>query len=204
MRMHVLNVPVAYLPFLSHPDWTVRRRSGFLTPSFIVSSDLGFTTSVPYYQIINETSDIELTTYKYQYRGLGAKTRYRRLWDNATFYSDFYTGNVETYKKNRELVGAVDAVFDSQIGNGWNFNARLRRTSQDTFMRRYDFSDDTSLKSSIIASRVDENRYYMVEASDRQSLYAAEKDFNEPTVLPHIFMKRLKKAGAKNSRSALN
>jgi LPS-assembly protein len=193
MRMHVLNVPVVYLPLLSHPDWTVRRRSGFLTPSFIVSSDLGFTPSVPYYHIIDETSDIELTPYKYQYRGLGAKIRYRRLWDNATFNSDFYTGNVETFKKNRELVGAVDASFSSPIGNGWNFNARLRRTSQDTFMRRYDFNDDTSLKSSITASRVDKNRYYLVEASDRQSLYAAEKDFNEPTILPHIFYEKTQK-----------
>jgi LPS-assembly protein len=47
MRMNVLNVPVGYLPFLSHPDWTVRRRSGVLTPSFIISSDLGFTPSIP-------------------------------------------------------------------------------------------------------------------------------------------------------------
>ena len=62
MRMSVLNVPVGYLPFLSHPDWTVRRRSGVLTPSFIISSDLGFTPSIPYYQIIDETSDVEFTT----------------------------------------------------------------------------------------------------------------------------------------------
>ena len=83
MRMSVLNVPVGYLPFLTHPDWTVRRRSGFLTPSFIVSSDLGFTPSIPYYQIIDETSDVEFTTYKYQYRGLGVKSRYRKLWDRG-------------------------------------------------------------------------------------------------------------------------
>jgi LPS-assembly protein len=55
----------------------VRRRSGFLTPSFIISSDLGFTPSIPYYQIIDETSDVEFTAYKYQYRGLGVKSRYR-------------------------------------------------------------------------------------------------------------------------------
>ncbi len=193
MRMRVLNVPVAYLPFLSHPDWTVRRRSGFLTPRFIVSSDLGFTPSVPYYQIIDETSDLEFTAYKYQYRGLSVKTRYRRLWDNTGLNSTFYIGNVETYKKNREAVGAVDAGFYSKIGNGWNVDARLHRTSQDTFMRRYDFSDETSLKSSITASRVDENRYYLVEASDRQSLLAAEKDLNEPTVLPHILFEKAQK-----------
>ena len=190
VRMNVLNIPVGYLPFLTHPDWTVRRRSGFLTPSFIISSDLGFTPSVPYYQIIDETSDAEFTTYKYQYRGLGVKSHYRKLWDKTELNATFYTANVETYKKNRELVGAVDATYASRIGNGWNIKANLRRASQDTFMRRYDFNDDTSLKSTIIATRAIDNRYYSVEASDRQSLLASDKTLNEPTVLPSIFYEK--------------
>jgi len=200
MRMNVLNVPVGYLPFLTHPDWTVRRRSGFLTPSFIISSDLGFTPSIPYYQIIDETSDVEFTTYKYQYRGLGVKSRYRKLWDRAELNATVYTANVETYKKNRELVGAVDATYASRIGNGWNIKANLRRASQDTFMRRYDFNDDTSLKSTISATRTIDNRYYRVEASDRQSLLASDKTLNEPTVLPSIFYEKTEKGWRGNQK----
>jgi LPS-assembly protein len=200
MRMSVLNVPVGYLPFLSHPDWTVRRRSGVLTPSFIISSDLGFTPSIPYYQIIDETSDVEFTTYKYQYRGLGVKSRYRKLWDRAELNATFYTANVETYKKNRELVGAVDATYASRIGNGWDIRANLRRASQDTFMRRYDFNDDTSLKSTISATRTIDNRYYRVEASDRQSLLASDKTLNEPTVLPSIFYEKTEKGWRGNQK----
>ena len=200
MNMRVLNVPVGYLPFLSHPDWTVRRRSGFLTPSFIISSDLGFTPSIPYYQIINDTSDVEFTAYRYQYRGLGVKTRYRKLWDNAELNSTVYTANVETYKKSRELVGGVDAQYGSRIGNGWNVKARLRRASQDTFMRRYDFDDDTSLRSTIVASRIDEDRYYLVEASDRQALLTSDKDINEPTILPQIFYEKVQPGWRQNQR----
>ena len=200
MRMSVLNVPVGYLPFLSHPDWTVRRRSGVLTPSFIISSDLGFTPSIPYYQIIDETSDVEFTTYKYQYRGLGLKSRYRKLWDKAELNATTYTANVETYKKNRELVSAVDATYASRIGNGWYIRANLRRASQDTFMRRYDFNDDTSLKSTISATRTIDNRYYRVEASDRQSLLASDKTLNEPTVLPSIFYEKTEKGWRGNQK----
>ena len=200
MRMSVLNLPIGYLPFLSHPDWTVRRRSGVLTPSFIISSDLGFTPSIPYYQIIDETSDVEFTTYKYQYRGLGVKSRYRKLWDRAELSATIYTANVETYKKNRELVGAVDATYASRIGNGWDIRANLRRASQDTFMRRYDFNDDTSLKSTISATRTIDNRYYRVEASDRQSLLASDKTLNEPTVLPSIFYEKTEKGWRGNQK----
>ena len=200
MRMSVLNVPVGYLPFLSHPDWTVRRRSGVLTPSFIISSDLGFTPSIPYYQIIDETSDVEFTTYKYQYRGLGVKSRYRKLWERAELNATIYTANVETYKKSRELVGAVDTTYASRIGNGWDIRANLRRASQDTFMRRYDFNDDTSLKSTISATRTIDNRYYRVEASDRQSLLASDKTLNEPTVLPSIFYEKTEKGWRGNQK----
>ena len=200
MRMSVLNVPVGYLPFLSHPDWTVRRRSGVLTPSFTISSDLGFTPSIPYYQIIDETSDVEFTTYKYQYRGLGVKSRYRKLWDRAELNATVYTANVATYKKNRELVGAVDTTYASRIGNGWDIRANLRRASQDTFMRRYDFNDDTSLKSTISATRTIDNRYYRVEASDRQSLLTSDKTLNEPTVLPSIFYEKIEKGWRENQK----
>ena len=69
VRMHIMNVPIGYLPYLAHPDWTVRRRSGFLTPTFVMNTDLGLVTSIPYFQVIDETRDIEFTPFKYQHRG---------------------------------------------------------------------------------------------------------------------------------------
>ena len=193
LRMHVLNLPVCYLPYLSHPDWTVRRRSGFLTPSFLVSSDFGFTPSTSYFQVIDDTSDAEFNLYKYQYRGTALKTRYRKLWDQSSLQADIYTARVETYKATREMVGAVDASFTSVIGNDWDINTRLVRSSQDTFLRRYKFNNETSLKSSATAERVLSNRYYYVETSDRQSLTTANKNTNEPTILPHIFYEKVQK-----------
>lgn len=198
MRMDVMNVPVGYLPFLSHPDWTVRRRSGFLTPSFRISTDLGFTPAIPYYHVIDETSDVETTAHIYQHRGLGLKSQYRRYWDNTTLDANIFTGNVETYKKNRELVGAIDAQLSSKIGNQWDIDARLRRASQDTFMRRYKFGYDTSLNSTFSATRVIGNRYYLVKASDRQSMLSSDKDINEQTILPYVFYEKTSKGWRHN------
>ena len=193
LRMHVMNLPIFYLPYLSHPDWTVRRRSGFLTPSFLISSDFGFTPSIQYFQVIDDTSDAEFNLYKYQYRGTAVKTRYRQLWDESSLQADIYTARVETYKADRETVGAVDASFTSVIGNDWDINTRLLRSSQDTFLRRYKFNTETSLKSSVTAERVLSDRYYYVEASDRQALTTANKNTNEPTILPHIFYEKIQK-----------
>ena len=47
--MEFFGVPVAYTPYLSHPDPTVKRKSGILAPSYGGDSELGVTLQVPYY-----------------------------------------------------------------------------------------------------------------------------------------------------------
>ena len=191
VRMHILNVPVWYMPYLAHPDWTVRRRSGFLAPSLIVNTDLGLTAFIPYYKVIDETRDVEFTPYRFQHRGSALKTRYREYWDNSELNAALYTASVETYKKNRESVAAIDANYAERIGSGWDVNVRLKRASQDTFLRRYKFDNSKSLKSEIVAEKLDTVRYYRVEASDIQGLSAGDTSETDPTVLPHVFYEEI-------------
>ncbi|MGC6453353.1 MAG: LPS-assembly protein LptD [Candidatus Puniceispirillaceae bacterium] len=192
VRMHIMNLPVGYLPYLAHPDWTVRRRSGFLAPSFIISSDLGLTASIPYFMVLDNTSDIEVTPFRFQHRGNAIRTRYRRFWDNSELGATLYTANVETYKKNRENVAAIDASYGARIGNGWDVDMRLHRASQDTFLRRYKFNGSTSLKSEIVAEKQKQDRYYRVEMWDIQGLNAADTADTEPSVLPHVLYEKIR------------
>ena len=192
VRMHIMNLPIGYLPYLAHPDWTVRRRSGFLAPSFIINTDLGLTASIPYFMVIDETSDAEITPYRFQHRGNAVRTRYRRFWDRSEFGATLYTANVETYKKNRENVAAIDVAYGARIGQGWDVDMRLRRASQDTFMRRYKFNGSTSLKSEIVAQKQTQDRYYRVEMWDIQGLNAADTADTEPSVLPHVFYEKIR------------
>ena len=192
VRMHIMNLPIGYLPYLAHPDWTVRRRSGFLAPSFIINTDLGLIASIPYFMVIDETSDAEITPYRFQHRGNAVRTRYRRFWDRSEFGATLYTANVETYKKNRENVAAIDAAYGARIGQGWDVDMRLRRASQDTFMRRYKFNGSTSLKSEIVAQKQTQDRYYQVEMWDIQGLNAADTADTEPSVLPHVFYEKIR------------
>ena len=192
VRMHIMNLPIGYLPYLAHPDWTVRRRSGFLAPSFIINTDLGLTASIPYFMVIDETSDAEITPYRFQHRGNAVRTRYRRFWDRSEFGATLYTASVETYKKNRENVAAIDAAYGARIGQGWDVDMRLQRASQDTFMRRYKFDSDTSLKSEIVAQKQTQDRYYRVEMWDIQGLNAADTADTEPSVLPHVFYEKIR------------
>ena len=49
----IYDIPILYLPKLSHPDPSVKRRSGFLVPSFKNSKVLGQEISIPYFWNIN-------------------------------------------------------------------------------------------------------------------------------------------------------
>ena len=191
VRMHIMNVPIGYLPYLAHPDWTVRRRSGFLVPSFIISTDLGLTTSIPYFYVIDDTRDLELTPYNFQRHGSALRTKYRQRWDESDLHVSVVTASVNTYKKTRENVGAVDANFNTKVGDGWSINARLLRSSQDTFLRRYNFESSTRLKSKIEAKRLKKDRYYSVEMSDIQGLGASDTPEKEPTILPNVVYEKV-------------
>ena len=47
--LKIYDIPIFYFPFLSHPDPTVDRRSGLLTPSFSDSKNLGAGLKIPYF-----------------------------------------------------------------------------------------------------------------------------------------------------------
>ena len=46
-RIHLFNVPVLYLPYFSHPDPSVKKRSGFLMPTVETDQNLGDSFSIP-------------------------------------------------------------------------------------------------------------------------------------------------------------
>ena len=187
VRMHILGLPVFYLPVLAHPDWTVDRRTGFLAPSVHYSSSQGATLSAPYYKTLGPSADITLRPYIFQHRGQALHSIYRQKTDYSDLTANIYAADVATFKKDREFVGAIDLSHKTNVGDDWEVNTRLIRTSQDTFLRRYKFMQSYNLKSEVKAERIKSDRYYLVEASDFQGLREKDTADKEPSVLPHVY-----------------
>ena len=57
----IYDIPVFYTPKFSHPDPSVKRRSGFLVPSFLDTKNLGEGLTVPYFWAINKERDFTIT-----------------------------------------------------------------------------------------------------------------------------------------------
>jgi LPS-assembly protein len=60
-HLEFYGVPIAYLPYLSSPDPSVKRKSGVLTPSYFGTSELGIGVEVPYFFALAPNYDLTLT-----------------------------------------------------------------------------------------------------------------------------------------------
>lgn len=73
----LMGTPIAYLPYFSSPDPSVKRKSGFLGPSFSRSSNVGFGVEVPYFYVLSPSSDLTLTPLVTSKQGVMLKGEYR-------------------------------------------------------------------------------------------------------------------------------
>ena len=187
VNMRIYGIPFLYIPVLKHPDWTVKRASGLLPPRFSFSSDTGTSYAQPYYWVTGESHDVEITPHIFGDNGTAIKTFYRQRWDHSSLNASIISGSLNTFKKNRENVAGIDARFTTTLADQWKTSARLYRSSQDTFMRRYNFDQTKILRSTFTAERITPSRYSLIDGYDIQDLVNGD---SEPTVLPSVFHER--------------
>ena len=187
VTMHILNVPIMYFPYISHPDGTVRRRSGIMPPEIRFSSDFGLVYGQSYYWVTGKTHDLEVKPYIFGDKGEVAQTTFRQRWEQTNLDARLIGGRLNSYKQTKENVAAIDLTFDTNIAQQWKTKIKIKRTSQDTFLRRYKFDDDKELTTSLTTEKITPTQYNKIEAYDIQDLRSGRGPETEPTVLPQIF-----------------
>ena len=60
-RLELMGVPIAYVPYFMHPDPSVKRKTGFLSPGFVASSKLGFGYQQPFFWAPTQDWDVTLS-----------------------------------------------------------------------------------------------------------------------------------------------
>ena len=126
------GVPVAYFPFLVHPDPSERRASGIMIPSAGSSSHLGAYLEVPYYWVIDGQSDTTLTPIISSKQGGGLLADYRHSFNNGRI-----TVRSSIANDNGELSGHIFARGDFSINDTWRWGFDINRASGVDYMRDY-------------------------------------------------------------------
>ena len=79
--LKIFNHKVFYLPYFSHPDPTVKRKSGFLTPTYSSSENLGTSINVPYFKVLGDDKDMTFNSRYYADKSLCCKVNIVRLYN---------------------------------------------------------------------------------------------------------------------------
>lgn len=174
------GVPVLYSPYLTHPDPTVKRKSGLLPMRMGGSSDLGMVARVPYYYVIDEYSDMTLTPILASEEYGGVAGEYRERFTKGEISAN---GSL-AYDSQSDTFGHLAAKARFDINDDWRWGTEVNRASSDTYMRRYGFGNDTTLTSQAYVEGFRGNNYTSVSTMAFQGLRATDVASNIPIVLP--------------------
>ena len=134
-RLEFLGVPVAFVPYLSTPDPSVTRATGFLFPEVNVSTTLGFGVGVPFFWAPAPNYDLTLTPTYFTKAGLLAEAEWRHRLGSG-IYTIIAAG---IYEKGppRTFRGAVRTTGDFDINRFWQFGWDGTLQSDRSFSRDY-------------------------------------------------------------------
>ena len=161
--LKIYDFPIFYSPKFSHPDPTVKRRSGLLAPSFSGSTTLGTGLAMPYFWNIADDKDITVTPKFYLDENPLFLAEYRQDFINSFLFVD--AGYTKGYKKitNKKSDGGR-AHFFSEFNMSFmddeeeksDLKINVEKVSNDTYFKIYDI-DSTLVKSSkiILENKID-------------------------------------------------
>ncbi len=190
--LEFFGVPVAYTPYFLHPDPTVRRRSGLLAPTFRSSTELGFQLEVPFFWNIAPHRDMTISPRITSKEGfvLGAEYRERtregqfKLDGSGTYVDERDDFNDKTGDKTVRGHIRSDGRFD--INRNWRWGYEFFRASDDTYLRRYDISNQDVLTTNLFAERFKGRNYAAINQYIFQDLREELGETETPFILPKI------------------
>ena len=179
----IFDLPIFYLPKLSHPDPSVKRRSGFLVPSISDSKNLGYGVSIPYFFDLGKDKNFTFANKFFVDENPLFTGEYHQAFRNSNLIADF--GFTEGYNNTSatKTEGAKSHFFSKFIKNfkGKNesdntLSLSLQTVSNDKYLKLYklksnlvDYNQDT-LESSLNFSHEQDDIFFGLNASVFETL----------------------------------
>jgi LPS-assembly protein len=190
--MEIDGWPIFYSPYISAPDPSVKRASGFLIPSAGGSNLLGANVTIPYYWVLGPDKDLTLTPRFMSKAGVLLAGDYRERFSNGALDA--------TASVNRSNVGSGSS--GSSQGEEWrgHINSRgvfdlddtyrtgldVQRVSDQTYLLRFGFGNPllNAMTSRAYLEGFEKRASTDINAYAFQPLLPGIGDSTQPIVLP--------------------
>jgi LPS-assembly protein len=201
------NIPVLYTPYFSHPDPSVKRKEGFLAPSFSsLGPDIGTTIKVPYFYPVSQSADFTISPVYYFKQNPLLLGEYREKFKNGDLSIE--GGFTEGYKEitstqtdgsRHHLYGNLNLNFTDKILNQSEFNAKIQRLNNPTYLRVNKINstedgfkknlvkeDQTRLTNELSLNSFGKNENLNLKAAVYQSVTAQKSSDQYDYLLPEV------------------
>ena len=193
-EFEIFGIPVAWLPFLSHSDGKIKQKSGFLPPDVGFDSELGVVVTSNYYWAMAPDHDLSAGVMMMTQESPVAVAQYRQRFAQ----SDLQVSGSATHSGRTDSIGGVDVAkkddwrghlfADSHwdINDKWRAGASLELTSDDQYLRQYNFSGKDVLENEVYAERFSGRNYAVSRLLAFQDVRVSEERTDQPNVLPEV------------------
>tara|TARA_E500000178_G_scaffold10413_1_gene10187 strand:+ start:8189 stop:10588 length:2400 start_codon:yes stop_codon:yes gene_type:complete len=196
------DIPIFYFPYLSHPDPTVDRKSGFLPPTMYDSKNLGSAVSVPYFFDLGLDKNFTFTNRLYVSENPLFFGEYNQAFKNSNLLTDFgYTAGYKNTSESKtkgdksHFFGKFVKNFRSKNNFENTLNLSMQEISDDKYLKLYkiksnlvDYNID-NLEKSINSTHVKDDLFFGFNASVYETLKNNYNDKYE-YILPELTLNK--------------
>lgn len=194
LKLH--NIPILYTPYYYLPTPSNKRKTGFLRPVYLRTSNLGAGVGVPYYVNIAENKDLTVTPQiHFGNSNFLINTEFRHLIESGQYKVNLEVANNKITSNNDTLVVdrtkeeyryllKSDGKFDYNKTTGLNYN--LNYAGDRNYYRDYHNDSTAYTVSEANLDYIKDRNYYSLKTVKIQELEHADKESSAPFALPII------------------
>jgi LPS-assembly protein len=188
----LFGVPILWTPYFQSADPSVKRKSGFLMPSYLQSSQLGSTVRVPYYFALSDHYDFTFVPMFTQNEGTLLEGIWRQRLSNGGYNIDLagvFTKGLPDSPANQDFRGSIVTQGKFALDPYWDWGWDITASTDNTFRRFYLL--DTRLRtdevSQVYLEGLHDRNYFSARFYQTQSLeFPDQPPDTEATVHPII------------------
>jgi LPS-assembly protein len=144
--LEIAGIPVAYLPYFWTPDPTVKRKTGFLSPRYIVSNSLGYGASIPFFWAIAPNYDLTIAPTILSRQGVLGQIEWRHRLENGSY--NIRAAGIRQLEKeaflpspygagDRDFRGSLESTGLFYINERWKWGWDVALLSDKWFLTNY-------------------------------------------------------------------
>lgn len=188
--------PLIYLPYLTMPDPTVKRKTGFLIPTLAIGDRIGAGVRIPYYIALDPNYDLLLSATPLSKQGVLAQADWRQKLANGEYsvhlggLMQAQPGEFGTSSGNRRFRGVIASTGTFDINDRWQWGWDASFRSDRAFLQDYKFTrfgNASDVSKVFLTGQSERNRFDLRAYAFRisQEDYAATPaSLNAPGFLP--------------------